>query len=36
MRKLFAILALAISLGAALGADDYPPPECAPTCPWVK
>jgi hypothetical protein len=36
MKKLFAILALATCLTAILGANDFPPPECAPTCPWVK
>jgi hypothetical protein len=36
MRKLLIVFTLTVSFIAALGADDYPPPECTPNCPWVR
>jgi hypothetical protein len=36
MRKLLIVFTLTVSFIAALGADDYPPPDCTPNCPWVR
>jgi hypothetical protein len=37
MRKFFAVLTLAVSFAAAVGAaNTLPPPECGDSCPWVR